>query len=57
MSDWEEGARNAIKIVYPSIALYGCWFHYNQAVWRKISKLGLVTEFILIQTSKKILNV
>ena len=45
MSDWEPAARNAIKTAYPSISLYGCWFHHNQAVWKKINKLGLVLEY------------
>ena len=33
MGDWETASRNGIKTVYPNIALYGCWFHHNQAVW------------------------
>ena len=45
MGDWEPAARNAIKTAYPSISLYGCWFHHNQAVWKKINKLGLVLEY------------
>ena len=45
MGDWEPAARNAIKTAYPSISLYGCWFHHNQAIWKKITKLGLVKEY------------
>ena len=45
MGDWEPAARNAIKTAYPSISLYGCWFHHNQAILKKITKLGLVKEY------------
>ena len=41
MSDWEKGARNAVKTQFPGIHLRGCHFHYSQSVWRKIQKLGL----------------
>ena len=54
MGDWEEAPRKAIKTAYPSITLYGCLFHHNnQAVWRKIIKLGLVTLFHSSSTFKR----
>ena len=53
MGDWEQASRNAIKTAYPSITLYGCLFHHNQAVWRKITKLGLVTLFHASSTFKR----
>ena len=37
MSDWEVGARNAFKM-YITTTIYGCWFHYTQAIWKKKSK-------------------
>ena len=40
MGDWETAPRNGIKKVYPNIALY-----HNQAVWIRITKLGLVSLF------------
>ena len=45
MSDWEPGARNAFKVVYPEIKMYGCWFHYTQRIWAKAQKLGLSQGF------------
>ena len=55
MGDWEEAPRKAIKTAYPRITLYGCLFHNNnnQAVWRKITKLGLVTLFHSSSTFKR----
>ena len=45
MSDWEQAARNAVKRDYPGIRLNGCWFHYTQAIWRKIQKCGLASTY------------
>ena len=56
MLDWEPAARNAIKEMYPQIAICGCWFHYTQCIWRKIQKLGLSSTFkndIRVQTFVK----
>ena len=52
VGDWETASRNAIKTVYPNIAL----FHHNRAVWRKITKLGLVTLFHTNASFKKFLK-
>ena len=43
MSDWERGSRNSFKHVYPGTRINGCWFHYTQAIWRKIQKYGLTS--------------
>ena len=40
MSDWETGARNAFRNVYSETRIYGCWFHYTQAIWKRIQKWG-----------------
>ena len=45
MSDWEIGARNAFKNVYPGTRIYGCWFHYTQAIWKKIQKCRLTSTY------------
>ena len=39
MSDWEKGSRNAFRHAYPGAIIYGCWFHYTQAIWRKMCGL------------------
>ena len=45
MSDWEKGSRNAFKYVYPGTRIYGCWFHYTQAIWKYIRKFGLTSSY------------
>ena len=45
MSDWERGSRNAFKHVYPGTRIYGCWFHYTQAIWKHIRKFGLTSSY------------
>ena len=45
MSDWEPAARNAFKVVFPEIKMYGCWFHYTQRIWAKEQKLRLSQGF------------
>ena len=45
MSDWERGSRNAFKHVYLGTRIYGCWFHYTQAIWRHIRKFGLASSY------------
>lgn len=39
MTDYEEAMRNAIRKTYPGTQLYGCWFHFCQAVKRHGSQL------------------
>ena len=39
MLDFEMALRNSLKAVWPNIRLSGCWFHYCQAIWRRVQKL------------------
>lgn len=39
MTDFESGMRNAIRQVYPSCDLRGCYFHYTQAIRKKARKI------------------
>ena len=48
MSDWEKGARNAVKREFQGNHLRGCHFHYTQCIWRKIQKLGLSPVYYII---------
>ena len=45
MSDWERVSRNAFKHCYPRTKIFGCWFHYTQAIWRHIQKFGLALSY------------
>lgn len=37
-SDYEAALLKALRIVYPSSNLVGCWFHYSQAIRRKLGR-------------------
>ena len=41
MGDFEDGLRNAIQSIWPSIQLKACFFHYAQAIRSNIDKKGL----------------
>lgn len=43
--DFEQAAINALQDVFPEIIIKGCNFHFNQAIWRKVQELGLVTYY------------
>lgn len=45
MSDFELASRSAIKFHFPNVNLKGCWFHFKQAVNRKVIKLGLKKNY------------
>ena len=41
MSDFERAFLNALSNAFPSAIVHGCYFHYVQAVFRNLQKLGL----------------
>ncbi|KAK3088597.1 hypothetical protein FSP39_021128, partial [Pinctada imbricata] len=44
-ADFENAARKAIKTVFPSTELRGCFFHFTQCIWRKTQSLGLAVPY------------
>ena len=44
MTDFELALRNSIREAFPQCTLKGCWFHYTQAVVRKMRTVGLSGE-------------
>lgn len=45
-TDYEKGLRNAIKCAWPDSKVTGCYFHFCQALYRHMCKLGLQTAFM-----------
>lgn len=45
VADFEKAIHNAVHAVWQDSQLIGCRFHLGQAWYRKIQKLGLVTEY------------
>uniref|UniRef100_A0A914I467 MULE transposase domain-containing protein n=1 Tax=Globodera rostochiensis TaxID=31243 RepID=A0A914I467_GLORO len=39
--DFEKAEMNAFERLIPGIATHGCYFHFNQSIWRQIQNLGL----------------
>jgi hypothetical protein len=58
--DFESGLKNALNFCFPNSKIYGCSFHYSQAVWRKLQSLGLTSQYNndkeFKKTIKNILN-
>jgi hypothetical protein len=40
-SDYEKAVLNAIKTNFPNFSIYGCYFHFAQALWRQMQKKTL----------------
>ena len=50
MIDFEKSSRKAIKEVFPSCHLMGCYFHYTKAVLNKARKEGLTKKNLIEDT-------
>ncbi|CAF4671057.1 unnamed protein product, partial [Didymodactylos carnosus] len=44
--DFEIAVANALKATFQNVTVFGCFFHYKQAAWRKIMQLRLKDKFI-----------
>jgi hypothetical protein len=46
MSDYEDAPINALRTIFgDAIQPTGCWFHYSQAVYRRLIRLGLTVPY------------
>lgn len=43
--DFEAAAIKAIKEVFPSVKVQGCFFHLAQSIWRKVQDVGLTESY------------
>jgi hypothetical protein len=46
VTDFEKAAQEALVQVFPDCQLEGCFFHFTQAIWRKIQALDLRNAYI-----------
>lgn len=44
--DFERAERLAISKLNTGILIYGCWFHFCQAIRRKLASMGVLFEFV-----------
>jgi len=52
-----ERAMWAAMRTVPEATLYGCWFHWTQAVFRKVKALGLQSAYTVIITGSSLNNI
>lgn len=45
ISDFEIGAINAAKKVFPGAQMHGCFFHFCQTIWRHVQAVGLQIRY------------
>ena len=45
MSDFETGLILAVRNVFRNTSHKGCYFHFVQAIWRNVQRLGLVDGY------------
>lgn len=43
--EFEDAAILALTDLFPDTRIYGCNFHWNQYLWRKVQEIGLVTDY------------
>ena len=46
--DYEKAAWRAVRPVLPHVKLQGCFFHYSQAVWRRVQRLGRTSSTLYL---------
>jgi hypothetical protein len=44
--DFEKAEENAIREKMQEVDIHGCFFHYCQAVWRKVQAIGMEAKYI-----------
>ncbi|CAF4471508.1 unnamed protein product, partial [Rotaria sp. Silwood2] len=45
LMDFERAMINSCLEAFPNVHVKCCWYHFVQALWRKIQKLGLTTSY------------
>jgi len=45
MADFEETSVSAFQEVFGNITVSGCWFHYAQALMKRVNKEGLKEDY------------
>ena len=51
-ADFEKATINALEFHFPNIVIFGCWFHFRQAIIRRAFSLGLKSKYHSTQYHK-----
>lgn len=54
--DFEHSLMIALEAEFPSARLSGCYFHFNQSLWRHVQHLGLATDYLQNRRLQKIVR-
>lgn len=49
MLDFEAASINALKCIFPECMVKGCFFHYTQCIWRKVSIVNSRHNSIIVK--------
>ena len=55
-SDYKKAFLNACDQVFMDVILYGCFFHFKQSMWRRITELGLTITYNSDSNYRKLLK-
>ncbi len=50
LCDFEKGLHNALHSIFPSTTVRGCYFHFKQALLRKMQAFDLVPEYKVLSS-------
>lgn len=56
MADYEEASVSAFTATYPEASLKGCWFHYAQAIVKRLQKTGLKLEYSNVSAVRDVVH-
>ena len=45
MDDFENSSRSAVLFHWPGVIIRGCFFHFRHAIFRRVSIIGLRTDY------------
>jgi len=46
MANYEEASTSAFQAVFGNVKISGCWFHYGQALVKRMTKIGLKDAYL-----------
>jgi len=56
MADYEDASVAALREVFGEVNVSGCWFHFGQAIIKRVNKIGLKTPTPTSRMSKKVVQ-